>query len=74
MGGVALARLGQREAAMRELRHSLQAARQRRAQYDIAAAIDALAALGAADGHMLNERDEILGRLRINQLPQPDLS
>ena len=30
MGGVALARLGQREAATRELRHSLRTARERR--------------------------------------------
>ena len=71
MGGIALARLGQKEAAMRELRHSLRTARERRAEYDIAATIEAIDAVGGADPELLHERDEILGRLRISQLPAP---
>jgi class 3 adenylate cyclase/tetratricopeptide (TPR) repeat protein len=74
MGAVALARLGQREAAMREFRHSLTTARARDSQYDIAATIDAMAAVGGADGDLLAERDEILGRLKISRLPAPALS
>ena len=74
MGGIALARLGERDAAIRELRHSLASARERNSGYDVAATADALAALGAADAGLLDERDEILRRLRITQLPQPALS
>jgi class 3 adenylate cyclase/tetratricopeptide (TPR) repeat protein len=73
IGGIALARLGDRNAAIRELRHSLASARERRADYDVAATADALAALGATDARLLDERDEILRRLRITQLPQPAL-
>ena len=66
MGGIALARLGEKEAAMRELRHSLQTARERSSEYDIAATIDAMAAIGNADDELLRERDEILVRLKIS--------
>jgi class 3 adenylate cyclase/tetratricopeptide (TPR) repeat protein len=69
MAGIALARLGQTAAATRELTHSLQSARERSAEYDIAAAIDALATLEKADVEMLKQRDEILARLKIVRLP-----
>ncbi len=71
MGGIALARLGQKNAAMRELRHSLTAARDRGAEYDIAATIDAMGTVAGVDPDLLQERDEILGRLKIERLPTP---
>ena len=49
MAGVALARLGERKGAMRELEHALRTARDRGANYDIAATIDAMAAIDGAD-------------------------
>jgi class 3 adenylate cyclase/predicted ATPase len=73
MGGIALARLGQKEAAVRELQHSLATARNRGAEYDIAATIDVIEAVGAVDPALLQERDEILGRLKIRRLPTPAL-
>ena len=60
MAGIALARLGETKAAMRELEHSLRTARDRSAEYDIAATIDAMAAIDGADPCLLRERDEIL--------------
>jgi hypothetical protein len=74
MGGIALARLGQRAVALRELRHSLETARARNAQYDIAAAIDIIDVVGGADPDLLRERDQILERLRIKRLPMPNLA
>ena len=74
MAGIALARLGERKGAMRELEHSLRTARDRSAEYDIAATIDAMAALGGVDPVLLRERDEILEKLKIKQLPVPALS
>jgi tetratricopeptide (TPR) repeat protein len=71
VAGIALARLGQEAAAMRELTHSLNTARERNAAYDTAAVIDAMDALGQADAKMLAERDEILARLKIVRLPSP---
>ena len=71
MGGIALARLGQENAAMRELTHSLKAARDRGAEYDIAATIDAMAAIAGVTPDLLKERDEILSRLKIERLPTP---
>jgi hypothetical protein len=73
MGGIALARLGQKKAAMRELRHSLKTARERNADYDIAATIDAMAAVADAEPELLRERDEIVERLKIRKLPAPAL-
>jgi hypothetical protein len=73
MGGIALARLGQRAAALRELRHSLDTARARNAEYDIAAAIDAMDVLAGADRELLLERNRVLERLKIQQLPRPDV-
>ena len=43
--GIALARLGRRDAAEEQLAHALQAARERRAYYEIAASIDVLDAI-----------------------------
>ena len=67
--GIALARLGEQDAAERELLRALDAARERHAEYDIAATVDALDSLGSADSRLLNERDEILERLKIERLP-----
>ena len=71
MGGIALARLGQKEAAMRELRHSLTTARDRKSDYDVAATIEIMDAVNGVDPDLLHERDEILERLRITGLPSP---
>jgi tetratricopeptide (TPR) repeat protein len=71
LAGIALARLGQTEAAVRELTQSLRSARERRSDYDIAATIDALDGLGAADPEAVEQRDEIVARLRIVRLPTP---
>jgi tetratricopeptide (TPR) repeat protein len=71
--GIALARMGQKEAALRELTHSLRTAQERGAEYDIAAAIDLIEALDGADRQMLSDRDEILERLKIEHLPKPAL-
>jgi class 3 adenylate cyclase/tetratricopeptide (TPR) repeat protein len=69
--GMALARLGRIRVAIEELEESLAAARQRGAEYDVAAAIDLLGSLGAIDPDLAHERDSILARLRIERLPQP---
>jgi hypothetical protein len=74
MGGIALARLGQRAVALRELRHSLQTARARNAEYDIAATIDVMASVEDVEPDLLRERDAILSRLRIEHLPAPALT
>ena len=67
--GIALARLEETDAAGRELTAALACARERGAHYEIAATIDALAALGAADDELLRERDEIVDALKIVRLP-----
>jgi tetratricopeptide (TPR) repeat protein len=69
MAGISLARLGQKEAALRELRHALETARERASDYDIAATIDVIDTLGSADPDMQDERDGIFSRLRIEHLP-----
>jgi tetratricopeptide (TPR) repeat protein len=74
MGGIALARLGERGGAMRELTHSLRTARDRGSEYDIAATIDAMDAVAGAEQELVRERDEILTRLRISRLPSPVLT
>ena len=71
VAGIALARLGQPEAAREELNAALRSARDRGAEYDIAATIDALAALDGADAELLRERDRILEALKIVRLPSP---
>jgi tetratricopeptide (TPR) repeat protein len=73
VAGIALARLGQKDAAERELLSALDCARERSAEYDIAATIDVLDALGSAPPGLLGDRDEILGRLQIAHLPAPAL-
>lgn len=73
MGGIALARLGEKGGAMRELNHSLRTARARAAEYDIAATIDAMNLVDGAAPDLLRERDEILARLKISRLPTPAL-
>ena len=74
VAGVALARLGERAGAVRELTHSLKAAREFGGEYDIAATIDVLGALDGADSDLLRERDEILGGLEIVRLPVIELA
>ena len=73
VAGIALARLGYTETARAELVAALKSARARSAEYDVAATIDALHALGAADEALLAERDEIMSRLKITFLPTPAL-
>jgi hypothetical protein len=73
MGGIALARLGEKGGAIRELEHSLRTARERAAEYDIAATIDSMDLVDGADPDLLRERDEILARLKISRLPRPSL-
>jgi tetratricopeptide (TPR) repeat protein len=73
MAGIALARLGETKGAMRELDHSLRTARARGADYDVAATIDAMAAIDAVDSGLIEERDEILARLKVSRLPTPAL-
>lgn len=73
LSGIALARLGQLADAESELASALAAARQRGAEYDIAATVDVLDALGKAPPGLVRERDEILGRLKVEQLPTPRL-
>ncbi len=72
--GMALARLGQVDAAERELMSSLALARERGEEYDIAATVDVLDALGAAQLEDARERDAILARLQIDRLPRPLLA
>ncbi len=55
---------------MRELKHSLRTARERSAEYDIAATIDAMAAIGGVEAALLRERDEICERLKICGCPR----
>jgi hypothetical protein len=73
VAGIALARLGQRDAAERELRCALECARAGHAQYDLAATIDMLAVLGAAEPDLLAERARVLERLKIERMPAPVL-
>ena len=72
--GIALARLGQTDAARTELLGALASARNSGFEYDIAATIDALGRLNAADAAVLRERDEILDRLKIVRLAAPALN
>ncbi len=73
IAGIAVARLGDRKTATRELEHSLTTARARGAEYDIAATIDVMAAIDPVNAALLRERDEILDRLKIKSLPSPAL-
>jgi tetratricopeptide (TPR) repeat protein len=71
--GIALVRLGRVDAAERELMTSLAVARERGEQYDIAATIDVIDVLGSARPSDAREREAILMRLKIDQLPRPPL-
>jgi len=73
IAGIALYRLGRSDAARRRLASSVEVARERRAEYDIAATIDVLEALGATRPGDVGERDAILARLKIERLPKPHL-
>ena len=68
-GGVALARLGQRERAAGELELALAAARAGGEDFDVALALDALAAIGSGAPGAREERDGILARLGVVALP-----
>lgn len=73
LSGIALARLGDPEASREELLGALTVARERGAEYEAAATITILSTLGAIENEMLEERDAILERLRITELPAPKL-
>jgi class 3 adenylate cyclase/tetratricopeptide (TPR) repeat protein len=73
VSGIGLARLGREDAAKDELMRALASARERGAEYDIAATIDALDAIGSADLGLLRDRDEIIARLKIEDLRTPVL-
>ena len=70
IAGIALCRLGRGEGAERELIHALELARETGAEYDIAATIDILDALGGASpgdtqrGRISRRQPSILGCLR----------
>jgi hypothetical protein len=67
--GIALARLGRDQEAGEQLRISLASAREGRADYEVAATIDALDSLGMAGADLLRSRDEIVERLQVQRLP-----
>jgi tetratricopeptide (TPR) repeat protein len=71
VAGIALARLGYTTAAQAELIAALESARGSGVEYEVAATIDVLHAVGAADADLLRERDEILSRLDIVRMPTP---
>lgn len=73
VAGIALARLGRTDEAREELRGALHSARERRSEYDVAAAIDAIDTLEGAAEELLREREAILARLNIARLPAPAL-
>ena len=69
--GIALARLDRNDEAAEQLRISLASGQEAGADYEVAATIDVLDALGLAGPDMRRDRDEIMGRLRIERLPVP---
>jgi tetratricopeptide (TPR) repeat protein len=71
--GIALTRLGRLDEAKRELDASLGVARQNGALYDAAAALDVLHLLGAETEQQGDERDSLLQRLGVEQLPALEL-
>ena len=73
VAGIALVRLGRKDPAERELMSALDSARESNAEYDIAATIAVLDALGSAAPGLVGDRDEILSRLKIAHLPAPAL-
>ena len=68
---IALARLDRNDEAAEQLRISLASGQAAGADYEVAATIDVLDALGLAGPDMRRDRDEIMGRLRIERLPVP---
>jgi len=71
--GIALARLGRPDEAKDELEASLDMARESRALYDVAAALDVLHAVGAEHEQRVGERDSLLVRLGVERLPLLEL-
>ena len=71
VSGIALARLDRTDEAAEQLRISLAGGQEAGADYEVAATIDVLDALGLAGPDMRRDRDEIMGRLRIQRLPVP---
>jgi hypothetical protein len=69
--GVALVRVGDRAAGLRELNISVKAAREQGAKFDVACGLDLLEVLGRPSPERARERDAILEELRIAQLPAP---
>jgi hypothetical protein len=67
--GIALLRLGDPDAARRELNLGLEAARAGGEGYEVASALGALGAVGALDAAQAAERDELLARLGVVGLP-----
>jgi class 3 adenylate cyclase/tetratricopeptide (TPR) repeat protein len=72
--GVALARQGWHDAAIDELMGSLAIARERGALYDVVATLSVLETMRALPEPDAAERDSILARLGIQQIPMPDLA
>jgi hypothetical protein len=71
--GIALSRLGRLGEALTALDRSLAIGRERRELYDVAATLDVMHILGAESGQGSAERDSLLARLRIEQLPLLEL-
>jgi tetratricopeptide (TPR) repeat protein len=70
---IAHARLGDPATAARELEAAMSIARERDSIYDIAAGLDLAEAIGPTDSARTIERDALLARLGIKQLPRPSL-
>lgn len=63
--GIAMGRIGDRESALRELELAVTAARERGEDYELALALNAVAALGSLDRARARERDAIFRRLGV---------
>jgi tetratricopeptide (TPR) repeat protein len=72
--GIAHARLGRPQDSRRVLADALVAARDREAPYELAATIEALAALGSGTDELIEEQRALLGRLKVERLPSPQLA
>ncbi len=67
--GTALLRLGELDAARRELELAVVTARERGEDYEVALALDVLAGIEPLEAERQIEHDEILGRLGVVRLP-----